>query len=375
MNSVLEEQIIISLGSNLGDRLNALYKALALLEAYPISIKLLSKVYETPAWGFKGDPFYNACVSIKTKLKPKDLLEVLLKVEKTMGRLNSKGKGYSSRTIDLDLLFYKSKNIFSAKLKVPHPKLHKRNFVLAPLCEIAPKFIHPILFQTIEELFKKSSDQTIAIPLTYDLGLPPIFESFPYIVIEGNIGVGKTTLAKLLALNYNSKLLSESFTKNPFLEAFYKDPKTHSLAVENFFLKDRFKNDIVFWKEKNNTVVADFSLYKSIVFARENLNTLEYKIYKKSFDAMVKSIKTPSLLIFLKSKVSRLKANIKKRGRNFEKDLKQEYLNGIQKGYAELLKQELPFPVKELNINELDFQRDKNAFQSILRSVFRASFL
>ena len=62
-------------------------------------------------------------------------------------------------------------------------------------------------------------------------------------------------------------------------------------------------------------------------------------------------------------------------GRNFEKDLKQEYLNGIQKGYAELLKQELPFPVKELNINELDFQRDKNAFQSILRSVFRASFL
>jgi len=185
----LEEQIIISLGSNLGDRLNALYKALALLEAYPISIKLLSKVYETPAWGFKGDPFYNACVSIKTKLKPKDLLEVLLKVEKTMGRLPSKGKGYSSRTIDLDLLFYKSKNIFSAKLKVPHPKLHKRNFVLAPLCEIAPKFIHPILFQTIEELFQNSSDRIIATPLTYDLGLPPIFKSFPYIVIEGNIGV------------------------------------------------------------------------------------------------------------------------------------------------------------------------------------------
>ena len=90
---------------------------------------------------------------------------------------------------------------------------------------------------------------------------------------------------------------------------------------------------------------------------------------------MVKLIKTPSLLIFLKSKVSRLKANIKKRGRNFEKDLKQEYLNGIQKGYAELLKQQLPFPVKELDINELDFQHDKNAFQSILRSVFRASFL
>lgn len=375
MNSVLEEQIIISLGSNIGDRLNALYKAIALLEAYPISIKSLSKVYETPAWGFKSDPFYNACVIIETKLKPKDLLEVLLKVEKTMGRFPSKGKGYSSRIIDLDLLFYKNKNIFSAELKVPHPKLHKRNFVLAPLFEIAPKFVHPILFQTIEELFQKSSDETIATPLTFDLGLPPIFKSFPYIVIEGNIGVGKTTLARLLAENYKADLLSESFTKNPFLEAFYKDPKTHSLAVENFFLKDRFKNDIVFWKEKHNTVVADFSLYKSIVFARENLNILECRIYKESFDTMIKSIKTPTLLIFLKSKISRLKANIKKRGRNFEKDLKLEYLSGIQKGYAELLKQELPFPVKELDINKLDFQHDKNAFQSILRSVFRASFL
>jgi deoxyadenosine/deoxycytidine kinase len=116
-------------------------------------------------------------------------------------------------------------------------------------------------------------------------------------------------------------------------------------------------------------------LYKSIVFARENLNTLECRIYKESFDTMIKLIKTPTLLIFLKSKISRLKANIKKRGRNFEKDLKLEYLSGIQKGYAELLKQELPFPVKELDINKLDFQHDKNAFQSILRSVFRASFL
>ena len=375
MNLVLEEQIIISLGSNLGDRLNALYKALALLEAHPISIKSLSKIYETPAWGFESYPFYNACVSLETKLDPKSLLMVLLKVEQIMGRPRSKEKGYRARNIDLDLLFYKGENIFSAELKIPHPKLHKRNFVLAPLFEISPKFIHPILHQTIEELFQKSHDKTVATPLSFDLGLPPIFKSFPYIAIEGNIGIGKTTLAYMLSKYYKAKLLTESFTKNPFLKPFYKNPKTHALAVENFFLNDRFENDIVFWKEKYDSVVADFSLYKSLVFARENINNTEFKNYKENFDSRIKSMKNPSLLIFLKCRVSRLKTNIKIRGRTFEQDIKQDYLNGIQRGYKLLLEEELPFPVQEFDLNEIDFEHDKIAFQSMLRTVFRASFL
>ena len=368
----MKDQIIISLGSNLGDRLNSIYKALALIESYPILIKSISKVYETPAWGFESDSFYNACISIETKLTPKALLDTLLQIELKMGRYRSSEKGYSSRIIDLDLLFYGDKKIFSAELKVPHPKLHKRNFVLAPLFEISPKFKHPILHQKIDQLFKKTTDQTIPIPLPIDLGLPPIFKYFPYIAIEGNIGSGKTTLAKSISKHYNADLLSESFKKNPFLEDFYKDRKTNTIAVENFFLEDRFENDTNYWKKQHGIVVSDFSLYKCLVFASENLNPKEYRIFKKRFDMEIKSKKIPNLLIFLKSSIPRLINNIKIRGREYEKDIDEDYLEGIKKGYKKLFKQNLPFPVLIIDVNEVDFEHDKNSFNSILRSIFRS---
>ena len=375
LNLVLKDQIVISLGSNLGDRLNSIYKALALIESYPILIKSISKVYETPAWGFESDPFYNACIRLQTKLKPEALLEALLQIEIKMGRSRSSEKGYSSRIIDLDLLFYGDKKIFSSELKVPHPKLHKRNFVLTPLFEISPKFKHPILHQTIEQLLKKTSDKSKSIPLSFDLELPPIFKYFPFIAIEGNIGAGKTTLAKSISKHYNAELLSESFKKNPFLEDFYKDRKTNALVVENFFLEDRFLNDTNYWKKQHDIVVSDFSLYKCLVFASENLNPKECRIFKKKFDMEIKSKKTPNLLIFLKSSIPRLINNIKIRGREYEKDIDHDYLEGIEKGYKKLYKQNLPFPVLIIDVNEADFENDKNSFNSILRSIFRSAFL
>ena len=370
----MKDQIIISLGSNRGDRLESLYKALAHLDSHPIKINSLSKVYETPSWGFESEPFYNACVTLETKLNPKSLLDVLLDVEEKMGRYRTKKNGYESRIIDLDLLFYGSKIIFSSELKVPHPRLHQRNFVLAPLCEIAPKFVHPILHQTSEELFQKSSDNTTATPLIYDLSLPPIFKKFPYIVIEGNIGVGKTTLATKIAKYYRATLLTESFSNNPFLEDFYKNPKSFALQAEKFFLNDRFENDISFWRKKHDFVIADFSIYKSLVFSNINLDTLEYNTYKKDFENRIKSIKKPDLLIFLKCGISKLKANIQSRERSFEKNINRNYLINLQKGYKELLKKNISFNIKEIDVNKKDFESDENTFKSILRAIFRASF-
>ena len=110
----MSEQIIISLGSNLGYRLESLHKALALLEEYPISVKQLSRVYETPAWGFESAPFYNACVTIATDLNPNHLLEVFLAVEQRLGRSRLPKPGYTARSIDLDLLFYKNEIVQEA---------------------------------------------------------------------------------------------------------------------------------------------------------------------------------------------------------------------------------------------------------------------
>ena len=272
------------------------------------------------------------------------------------------------------MLFYRSKIIFSSELKVPHPRLHQRNFVLAPLCEIAPKFVHPILHQTSEELFQKSSDNTTATPLIYDLSLPPIFKKFPYIVIEGNIGVGKTTLATKIAKYYKATLLTESFSNNPFLEDFYKNPKSFALQAEKFFLNDRFENDISFWRKKHDFVIADFSIYKSLVFSNINLDTLEYNTYKKDFEDRIKYIKKPDLLIFLKCGISKLKANIQSRERSFEKNINRNYLINLQKGYKELLKKNISFNIKEIDVNKKDFESDENTFESILRAIFRASF-
>ena len=123
------EPIIISLGSNIGNRIGFIYKALALIEEHPVTIRELSNVYETPSWGFDSTPFYNACAILKTSLKPNILLKILLNVEDKLGRKRNADKGYQDRTIDLDLLFYNNEIICSKDLKIPHPKLHLRNFV------------------------------------------------------------------------------------------------------------------------------------------------------------------------------------------------------------------------------------------------------
>ena len=99
-----KHRAIISLGSNLGNRLELLQKALALVEAQSIKILALSSIYETPAWGFESTPFYNACVQIETHLKPDTLLKTLLQIEVKLGRTRESTKGYEARPIDLDLL-------------------------------------------------------------------------------------------------------------------------------------------------------------------------------------------------------------------------------------------------------------------------------
>lgn len=371
----LQEKIIISLGSNLGNRLETLYKALALLESYPVSVSKLSKVYETPSWGFESSSFYNACAILETALDPQELLRVLLKVEQQLGRYRKEDEqGYIDRTVDLDILFYKKDCIYSANLKVPHPRMHRRNFVLAPLLDIAPDFEHPILGQTMASLFRNTPDKAIAVCLDEDLGLPPIFDRFPYIAIEGNIGVGKTTLAQKIAAQYAVRILSESYTENPYLEAFYKDPKTHALAVENFFLKDRFKKDTEFWQASSQQGIADFSLYKSLVFAQENLSTPDFESYRKAFDAEIGSKKKPNLLLFLKTDLDQLQAQIKKRGRPFEQNITSDYLEQLEAGYAKFFQNKLPFPVVAIALENMDFEKDKTAFQKILRTIFRHSF-
>ena len=142
--------VYLALGTNLGDRLANLRAA---IEALPSEVKVIaeSKVYETPPWGYENQPaFLNMAVKCETNLKPELLLKRLKQLEVQLGREQSFHWG--PRLIDIDILFYDDLILKSEPLSIPHPRLHERGFVLVPLADIAPDFIHPVLKKTIKEL-------------------------------------------------------------------------------------------------------------------------------------------------------------------------------------------------------------------------------
>ena len=155
---MMNQSVFLLLGTNMGDRRKNLSDGLWAIEARAGSIRKRSSIYETAPWG-KTDQaaFYNQAVQISTFLSPRDLLEQLLQIESTMGRLRNERWG--ERIIDIDILLYGSEVIESEFITIPHPQLPSRKFALAPLAEIADDLIHPKLFQTIHELLKNCEDE------------------------------------------------------------------------------------------------------------------------------------------------------------------------------------------------------------------------
>lgn len=148
----------ISLGSNLGNRAHYLQQAIFSLGNLAGEIGAISPVYQTPAWGFEGEDFFNACLALHTELSPEPLLECLLQIEKQAGRLRNTTGGYRSRTLDLDLIYYGDQIIQTDSLTVPHPSLEKRRFVLKPLADIAPQYYHPVLGKDHRNLLQECAD-------------------------------------------------------------------------------------------------------------------------------------------------------------------------------------------------------------------------
>lgn len=152
-------KVYISLGSNLGDRQNNMLTAVALLAERVGKILALSALYETEPWGFDSENrFINAALIMETDIEPMDLLRITRKIELDMGRTEKTNGSYTDRYIDIDLLMYDDLIFESPLLTLPHPLMHKRAFVLQPLAEIAPEAVHPVLNETIEQLYKQQAD-------------------------------------------------------------------------------------------------------------------------------------------------------------------------------------------------------------------------
>ncbi|TVZ58626.1 2-amino-4-hydroxy-6-hydroxymethyldihydropteridine diphosphokinase [Flavobacteriaceae bacterium MAR_2010_105] len=368
-------KVYLALGSNVGDRLKHLQDAVNLIFERIGKIIIISNVYNTPAYGFEGDDFLNTCVFLETDLSPKPLMKALKAIEKDMGRKRTKQKGYQPRIIDLDILFFDDCVEDSKHLQIPHIALHQRKFVLQPLFDIAPNLEHPVLKQTITQLLSSCDDQSEVQPIKIWLKNPSKqfqFSDYNYIAIEGNIGAGKTSLAHKIANDFNAKLVLERFADNAFLPKFYKEPQRYAFTLEMSFLADRYQqisDDLSQLDLFKDFIVSDYDIYKSLIFSKITLPEDEFKLYRKLFYLMYKDISKPELYVYLYQNTKRLQENIKKRGRDYEQNIQDDYLEKINAGYLEFLKNQSELKVKIIDISDRDFVENREDYLWILSEI------
>ena len=192
---------------------------------------------------------------------------------------------------------------------------------------------------------------------------------YNFITIEGCIGAGKTTLAQRLASDFNGKLVLEEFEGNPFLPKFYEDPERHAFPVELYFMAERFKHLKKLLSEGDifkSFTVSDFLFQKSLIFATNNLKEDEVKLYRMLFDIINLSLPKPDIVLYLYAPVEKLQENIKKRGRDFEKNISADYLEKIQHAYLEYFKMQTQSRIVLLNTSGLNFVENKRDYDEVI---------
>jgi len=196
---------------------------------------------------------------------------------------------------------------------------------------------------------------------------------YNYIVIEGNIGAGKTTLASMIANEYNAKLILERFADNPFLPKFYKDPARYSFPLELSFLADRYRQLKVELVEQDLFrcfTVADYYFMKSLVFSSKTLEKDEFNLYRQIFYIIYGSIPKPDLFVYLHVPADRLLKNIAMRGRDYEKTITAEYLTGIQESYFTFFRQNPDNRYLVLDISNIDFVLNTDDYRKVTEMIF-----
>ncbi len=196
--------------------------------------------------------------------------------------------------------------------------------------------------------------------------------NYKSISVEGNIGVGKTTLAKLLSNDLGYKLILETFENNPFLKDFYENSNKNALPLELFFLAERYEllklnsEDMFF-----SGTVSDFIFDKSKLFAVNTLKDYELNIFNKIYSLMKKSVKNPEILIYLHSDLSSLQNKITKRGRVYENNIQIDYLKKINDTYLDYIGKRSEFPVVLIDVSSLDFKNNSKHFNLIKNIIFQ----
>jgi 2-amino-4-hydroxy-6-hydroxymethyldihydropteridine diphosphokinase len=368
----------IALGSNKGDKFKNLQDAVDAIHERIGNIKLISKVYKSPAFGFESDDFLNCCLVLESYLEPQDVLKHLLNIETALGRERKEAAGYEARIIDLDIVFAEDAIIHTETLQVPHPEMQKRKFVLLPLNDVASKTKHPEIEKTVAVLLGDCEDESVLEPIKIWLKNPSRrynFSKLNYIAIEGNIGAGKTSLATKIAHDFNAKLILERFADNPFLPKFYEDANRYAFTLEMSFLADRYQqisDDLSQLDLFKDFIVSDYDVFKSLIFSKITLQDDEFNLYRKLFYLMYKDLRKPDLYVYLYQNTTQLQENIKKRGRDYEQNIADDYLEKINLGYLDFLKIQKDFNVKIIDVSDRDFVERRKDYLWVLNEISKA---
>ncbi len=369
----------LSLGSNKGDKIAFLQKAVDLIAEQVGIVSHISPVYKTQSWGFESEDFFNIVIKLKTKSSPESLLTQLIHIERIMGRERVDKEPYKSRNIDIDILLFEDEIIFSPTLVVPHPLMNKRRFVLQPFADIAPNLIHPIEKKSIKHLLLDCTDSSSIDLTNLQINRPnSISELYNYIAIEGNIGAGKTSLTNLLSDDFNAKMVLERYADNPFLPKFYENEERYAFPLEMSFLADRYHqltDDLAQFDLFKSFIISDYYIFKSLIFAQITLPPEEFSLYRKMFDIMYKEITKPDLYIYLYQNTTRLLENIKKRGREYEQNISAEYLQKIHNGYANFTQTEKNLNVLIIDVSEMDFVNNPEDYHKIVKEIMNYKIL
>jgi deoxyguanosine kinase len=376
----LQHQVVLSLGSNQGNRLGNIEQCLELIHQEIGTIIKVSKLYETPSWGFESEAFYNCALVLHTSQTPQQILAEVLIVEKKLGRIRNENAGYQSRIIDIDLIAFDDEIIHFEHLQVPHPLMQNRKFVLLPFQDLNLDWEHPVFKKSISELLQITPDDSVC-EVVQELRSPLdtiILNRYNYIAIEGNIGAGKSTLALKMAQDFNAKTVLERFADNPFLPKFYEDQNRYAFSLEMSFLADRYQqlsDDLSQFDLFKDFIIADYHIFKSLLFSKITLGDDEFRLYRTLFDIIYKEMPKPDLYIYLYQNTERLLQNIKNRGRSYEQDITAEYLEKINKGYLEYIKTQTNLNVLVIDVSNRDFVNKQEDYLFVLNKIQEKSGL
>jgi deoxyguanosine kinase len=370
----IQNLVVLSLGSNLGDRLDNIRQGIKLVHQRTGTVIKVSRLYETPAWGFESEPFYNCALVLHTTNTAEEVLKKVLEIEKELGRERSGALGYQPRVIDIDLIAFNEEIIEKFDLTVPHPKMHDRLFVLLPMRDLNLDWRHPILQKHLPDLLRISDDKSICkVVQTLENPLDEIsLEQYNYIAIEGNIGAGKTTLTTKIAEDFNAKTVLERFADNPFLPKFYHDQPRYAFPLEMSFLADRYQqisDDLAQFDLFKDFIIADYHIFKSLIFAKVTLSEDEYRLYRKLFEIIYKEMPKPDLYIYLYQNTERLLQNIRQRGRSYEQEIPAEYLESINRGYLDYIKSQTGLNILVIDVSDRDFVKNQEDYIFILEEI------